>query len=46
MGQQRLIGSIEGKSPLGRPGCRWESNIKMDHREIVWRYELEESGSG
>jgi hypothetical protein len=25
-----LVGKPEGKSPLGRPGHRWEDNIKMD----------------
>jgi hypothetical protein len=29
-----LVGRPEGKRPLGRPGCRWEYNIKMDLREI------------
>jgi hypothetical protein len=29
-----LVGSPEGKSPLGRPRCRWEDNIKLDLREI------------
>jgi hypothetical protein len=29
-----LIGRPEGKRPLGRPGRRWENNIKMDLREI------------
>jgi hypothetical protein len=29
-----LVGRSEGKSPLGRPTCRWEDNIKMDLREI------------
>jgi hypothetical protein len=29
-----LVGRPEGKRPLGRPGCRWEDNIKMDFREI------------
>jgi hypothetical protein len=29
-----LIGRPEGKRPLGRPGCRWEDNIKLDLREI------------
>jgi len=24
----------EGKRPLGRPGHRWQDNIKMDLREI------------
>jgi hypothetical protein len=32
-----LIGNPEGKSPLRRPGRRWEDNIKM-HMEIVWEY--------
>jgi hypothetical protein len=25
-----LVGKPEGKRPLGRPGSRWEGNIKMD----------------
>jgi hypothetical protein len=29
-----LVGSPEGKRPLGRPARRWEDNIKMDLREI------------
>jgi hypothetical protein len=29
-----LVGSPEGKRPLGRPRHRWEDNIKMDLREI------------
>jgi hypothetical protein len=29
-----LVGRPEGKRPLGRPGPRWEDNIKMDLREI------------
>jgi hypothetical protein len=29
-----LVGSPEGKRPLGRPGRRWEDNIKLDVREI------------
>jgi hypothetical protein len=28
-----LVGRPEGKRPLGRPGRRWEANIKMDLRE-------------
>jgi hypothetical protein len=31
-----LVGKLEGKRPLGRPGCRWADNIKMDLREIGW----------
>jgi hypothetical protein len=30
-----LVGRPEGKRPLGRPRRRWESNIKMDLREIL-----------
>jgi hypothetical protein len=29
-----LVGRPEGRTPLGRPRCRWEDNIKMDPREI------------
>jgi hypothetical protein len=29
-----FVGRPEGKRPLGRPGRRWEDNIKMDLREI------------
>jgi hypothetical protein len=29
-----LVGSPEGKKPLGRPRRRWEDNIKLDLREI------------
>jgi hypothetical protein len=29
-----LVGRPEGKRPLGRPGRRWEDNIKMDLTEI------------
>jgi hypothetical protein len=29
-----LVGTPEGKRPLGRPRRRWEDNIKMDPREI------------
>ena len=34
-----LVGTPEGKIPLGRPRCRWEDNIKMDLQEVgcgVW----------
>ena len=39
MGERRgvhriLVGKPEGKTPLGRPRCRWEDNIKMDLREV------------
>jgi hypothetical protein len=29
-----LVGKPEGKRPLGRPGCRWEDNIKIDLQEV------------
>jgi hypothetical protein len=29
-----LVGTPEGKRPLGRPRRRWEDGIKMDLREI------------
>jgi hypothetical protein len=31
-----LVGKPDGKSPLRRPGCRWEDNIRMDFGEVVW----------
>jgi hypothetical protein len=31
-----LVGKFEGKRPLGRPGCRWENEIKLDLREVGW----------
>jgi len=29
-----LAGKPEGKRPLGKPGRRWEDNIKMDIQEL------------
>jgi hypothetical protein len=29
-----LVGIPEGKRPMGRPGCRWEDNIKLDLQEV------------
>ena len=29
-----LMGKAEGKRPLGRPGRRWEDNIKVDLHEV------------
>ena len=39
MGESRgvyriLVGEPEVKRPLGRPRCRWEDNIMMDHQEV------------
>jgi hypothetical protein len=31
-----LVGRPEGRRPLGRPRRRWEDNIKMDLREIMF----------
>ena len=38
MGAYRvLVGKPEGQRPLGRPGHRWEDNIKMDLQEVRCR---------
>jgi len=29
-----LVGKPEGKSPLGRPMCRWVDNIRVDLQEV------------
>jgi hypothetical protein len=31
-----LVGKPEGRRPLGRPRRRWEDNIEIDLREVVW----------
>jgi hypothetical protein len=31
-----LVGTPDGKRPLGRPRRRWVDNIKMDLLEICW----------
>ena len=31
-----LVRKPEGKGLLGRPGLRWEYNIKMDLKEVEW----------
>jgi hypothetical protein len=45
-----LVGKREGERPLGRPGCRWEDNIKMDLQGMGWRgmacIDLAENGAG
>jgi hypothetical protein len=30
-----LVGTPEGKGPLGRPTRRWEDNTKMDLRDWI-----------
>jgi hypothetical protein len=29
------VGKYEGKSPLGRPKCKWADNIKIKLKEIM-----------
>ena len=29
-----MVGKPEGKRALGKPGLRWEDNIKMDLQEV------------
>jgi hypothetical protein len=41
MGEMRnefniLVGKPEGKRPPGRPSCRWEDDIRIYLREIMW----------
>jgi hypothetical protein len=36
-----LMGRPEGQGPLGRPGRRWETNIKMDVQEFGWEHGLD-----
>jgi hypothetical protein len=36
----------ERKSPLGRPRCIWEDNIKMGLQEVSWDHGLDCSDSG
>jgi hypothetical protein len=31
-----FVGNSEGKRPLGRPRRRWEDNVRMNIREILW----------
>jgi hypothetical protein len=51
MGERRgayraLEGKPEGRRPLGRPRRMWESNIKMDYRDVRGWHEQDRSGSG
>jgi hypothetical protein len=46
MGERRgayraLVGKPEGRRPLEIPRHRWEDNIKMDLREVVWGHGLD-----
>jgi hypothetical protein len=40
------VGKPEGKTPLGKPGHRWEDNIKVGIREIGWGGWVDSSSSG
>jgi hypothetical protein len=31
-----LLEKLERKRPLGKPRLRWEGNIKMNLKEVVW----------
>jgi hypothetical protein len=33
-----LVATPEEKRPCGMPRCRWEDNIRMDRKEIVWEF--------
>jgi hypothetical protein len=41
-----LVRNPDGKRPLGRPGCRWEDNIKIELKEVGSGYGLDRAGSG
>ena len=46
MGERRgayrvLVEQPKGKTPLGRPSCRWEKNIKMVLQEIGWGVDVD-----
>jgi hypothetical protein len=32
-----LMPKPEGKRPLGIPRCKWEDNIKADHKEVGYK---------
>ena len=32
---QDLVGKLQRKRPLGRPGCRWEDNTERNLKEII-----------
>jgi hypothetical protein len=37
MGEMRvLVGTPEGKRPLGRPRRKWKDTVEMDLKEIGW----------
>jgi hypothetical protein len=36
-----LVRKPEKERPIGRPGRRWEYNIKMELQDVVWEYGLD-----
>jgi hypothetical protein len=32
-----LVGKPEGKTQRGRPGCRWQNDVKIDLKQIKWQ---------
>jgi hypothetical protein len=36
-----VVGKSERQIPLGRPTCGWDDGIRMDLKEINWRYCVE-----
>jgi hypothetical protein len=36
-----LVGKLGGRRPLGKPRRRWEDNIEIDVREVVWGHGLD-----
>jgi len=41
-----LVGRSDGKRPFGRPGCRWDDNIKMDLEEVGLFWQRLGTGGG
>jgi hypothetical protein len=41
-----LVGKPEGKSPIERPGCRWEDGIKRTVGRLVGECGVDSPGSG
>jgi len=29
-----IVGTLEGKRPLGKPRCTWRDNIKLDLKDV------------
>jgi hypothetical protein len=51
MGEMRnaykiLVGTPEGKRPLGKSRHKWEDDIRLDLRKIWWELWTDSSGSG